>query len=891
MAEMEPASRLVSLTDDDLEKLHSKLHKSTDDNASVELHHLVTTEISRRGKDHGHHGDIWSTLEIEVDKALNVDLSSMSESLPLQDHDAFVKELGLTHGDVTVVLTIDGYEMRVDPSELDEEFNTEFASVEKTIREENGKFTVYDATEQKEFGTYDTLAQAKQRLRQIEYFAKSDNSFSPPEGVQSAAQRALEWIRDGKSGDGFTAVGRRRATQLATGDQVGLDTLVRMRSYFARHAVDKKGSGFYGGDDDYPSAGRVAWDAWGGDAGRAWAESILETELGKAYDPSEDLSDRQKALYAAIEGVASRFGAFDGSSYENGAHYICADDNVFASKGIKCANCVFYLGGGGCEIMDESVEADAVCKFWIIPDSLITEMDSMPEDDGADIIDPVPLTLLTADQLEKHGNHDQSVHGGHGGGGSATATLGSKVPEAGISDAPALSAEVQSAVVNTWGKKNYKVYYSGGFQQGDSDRAVNPTLASVRAKSKLAERDKYASKVPTLEVGSESMRTTTFRIADLDGYIDGALGKSPKANMPWDTGLRSMEPPTWVGQLSGVFGKSEEVEKHGDHDQSSHARRGASTVAGQRRSGKMDRNEVPSPSGIRRDKDGRVINPDATGGYKAGIPEEVTFNGEPLTPEHSLWHHLESDPDNAGEFRITAERQKVYNDMVETATVGVPKSDDPTFFMLGGGTAAGKSTALERGIEGLPTERSRQAVFVNADTCKEGLPEYRRMSKSANDTDFFLGANFVHEESSIVSKMVEARAKSNGQNIVLDGTGDSKFTKLQSKVDGARASGYKVKAIYATVPTDMAVSRARARSLGPEKRYVSDSLVRGIHADVSRVFPQAIAGGLFDSAVLLDTNVPKGFAPKVIGRWGPKGTPMGRVDAKAYAEFISKGNK
>ena len=31
--------------------------------------------------------------------------------------------------------------------------------------------------------------------------------------------------------------------------------------------------GFHGGEDGYPSPGRVAWDAWGGDPGRDWAES------------------------------------------------------------------------------------------------------------------------------------------------------------------------------------------------------------------------------------------------------------------------------------------------------------------------------------------------------------------------------------------------------------------------------------------------------------------------------------------------------------------------------------------------------------------------------------------------------------------------------------------
>jgi len=100
------------------------------------------------------------------------------------------------------------------------------------------------------------------------------NEYKVPAGVQSAAKRALKWISEGKAGDGFTSVGRRRASQLADGGNVSRDTVVRMKSYFARHAVDKNAEGFSAGEKNYPSPGRVAWDAWGGDAGRTWVNRL-----------------------------------------------------------------------------------------------------------------------------------------------------------------------------------------------------------------------------------------------------------------------------------------------------------------------------------------------------------------------------------------------------------------------------------------------------------------------------------------------------------------------------------------------------------------------------------------------------------------------------------------
>ena len=95
----------------------------------------------------------------------------------------------------------------------------------------------------------------------------------PPQDVQRAAKRAVGWIEDGKAGRNFTDVGRTRARQLAKGEDVSAEVVSKMRAYFARHSVDKDAEGFRRGSKGYPSPGRVAWDAWGGDAGQRWANA------------------------------------------------------------------------------------------------------------------------------------------------------------------------------------------------------------------------------------------------------------------------------------------------------------------------------------------------------------------------------------------------------------------------------------------------------------------------------------------------------------------------------------------------------------------------------------------------------------------------------------------
>ena len=118
-------------------------------------------------------------------------------------------------------------------------------------------------------GTY-----PKERGKESMFSEAEDSTYKPPVGVQNAAKRALKWISEGKAGSGFTSVGRNRASQLASGKPISRSTVARMKSYFARHTVDKKATGFNSGEEGYPSPGRVAWDAWGGTAGQAWVNQI-----------------------------------------------------------------------------------------------------------------------------------------------------------------------------------------------------------------------------------------------------------------------------------------------------------------------------------------------------------------------------------------------------------------------------------------------------------------------------------------------------------------------------------------------------------------------------------------------------------------------------------------
>jgi HK97 family phage prohead protease/HK97 family phage major capsid protein len=82
------------------------------------------------------------------------------------------------------------------------------------------------------------------------------------------------------------------------------------------------------------------------------------------------LNDRQKKQAQDQVELVAEFGQFDQGTDANGAHYAPADANPFKAEGLACGNCIFYNElTRQCQIVEGNIEAEAVCKLWIIPES------------------------------------------------------------------------------------------------------------------------------------------------------------------------------------------------------------------------------------------------------------------------------------------------------------------------------------------------------------------------------------------------------------------------------------------------------------------------------------------------------------------------------------------
>ena len=140
--------------------------------------------------------------------------------------------------------------------------------------------------------------------------------------------------------------------------------------------------------------------------------------------------------------------------------------------------------------------------------------------------------------------------------------------------------------------------------------------------------------------------------------------------------------------------------------------------------------------------------------------------------------------------------------------------------------------------------------------------------------------------------MIIDEAVKRGYNFMLDGAGDSTLEKLTANVLRYTSNGSKLKANYVTVDYDEAYRRMRARGdvIG---RYIPAAHLRAVHAEVSRIFPQAVANGVFDEFTLWDTNnsVDMGggkFSPPLKVASGTKSN-ITVHDQAAYDKFLAKG--
>lgn len=192
-------------------------------------------------------------------------------------------------------------------------------------------------------------------------------NLRPTAGMASAARRGLKLHEEGKSGDGLKPETVARANKIAARETLTEDHVREMNAWFARHESASKSPGWDTPGEEKP--GFVAWLLWGGNAAQRWAAAkVAQMDRQEERSMDDALPPAKRAVAKALEDIAEIHGPFAPAA----VNYMA--QSPFES--MRCAGCVFYEGGGGCEIVQGSVSPEGLCQFHVIPEATMSESES-----------------------------------------------------------------------------------------------------------------------------------------------------------------------------------------------------------------------------------------------------------------------------------------------------------------------------------------------------------------------------------------------------------------------------------------------------------------------------------------------------------------------------------
>ena len=170
-----------------------------------------------------------------------------------------------------------------------------------------------------------------------DYRAISDIDFTPTQGMIDEAKKGKEWREE--FGRGGTEVGLKTANMIIS-NSLTADRVTRMYSYLQRHEVDKQGEGFSPDEDGFPSAGRIAWALWGGDAAVKWSERKRNEIIAEEEKDERNLKNNNN-MEKRIFNVETRV-----DSTEDGKDVVVGYASVYDSRSNNLGGFYEYIESG-----------------------------------------------------------------------------------------------------------------------------------------------------------------------------------------------------------------------------------------------------------------------------------------------------------------------------------------------------------------------------------------------------------------------------------------------------------------------------------------------------------------------------------------------------------------
>ena len=226
-------------------------------------------------------------------------------------------------------------------------------------------------------------------------------SVAPPEYMQAAARKGLEYLKEGEGGDGLVAQTITDARKMASGT-VTYEKWKKIGPWIARHLVDLDApKNRDKNDPDYPGAGLVAHLLWGSGPSKADALRAKEYAEGAVKRIEDRTALRNVQPFEDVSGIESdRGGSQMSITAEELIEYMDTEDNELrvlpdnyrpataedVPEGRACGNCAFFNeekvdaeGRAYCEKWDDYASGGYYCNAWQ-PKAEVEEDDEEDDD-------------------------------------------------------------------------------------------------------------------------------------------------------------------------------------------------------------------------------------------------------------------------------------------------------------------------------------------------------------------------------------------------------------------------------------------------------------------------------------------------------------------------------
>lgn len=211
-------------------------------------------------------------------------------------------------------------------------------------------------------------------------------------------------------------------------------------------------------------------------------------------------------------------------------------------------------------------------------------------------------------------------------------------------------------------------------------------------------------------------------------------------------------------------------------------------------------------------------------------------------------HTIDIDTDERKQLRIEIVEKLLSNGSYDGVNFNGVVSQKKRADIVIGPPGAGKSSVMVN-----PLSLRHKSLIIDADMAKAMLPEY----------DDGKGASLVHEESSIISKVVLSMALEKDYNVVLSIVG-SNIEKLRTIRDQLTDLGYDLNLHLLELEPEIAAQRALDRFYIDGRFIDPEYIVNKIGWLPTNNYEKLINEGGFNSYEKFSNNVPKGQNPRFI---------------------------